>query len=98
LVHAPAQAAPIIWQPAWSPDGTMLAYIEPADGGIFIVRPDGTDRRRLTPAPGPDAEDKSPIWAGNNRILFLQQAQEGVHPPQDLFAVDVGTGQIVHLA
>lgn len=37
--------------PAWSPDGRLVAYAGPgcgASGGIHVVEPDGTGRRRLT--------------------------------------------------
>ena len=33
--------------PAWAPSGTMLS-VEGDDGYLYLVRPDGTGRHRLT--------------------------------------------------
>ena len=50
--------------PAWSPDGTLIAFaeyddVEPAD--IWTMRPDGSDRQRFTSTP--DFHDFRPSWA-----------------------------------
>ena len=37
--------------PAWSPDGSMIAYEAPE--GVYLVRPDGTGKRFLTPGARP---------------------------------------------
>ena len=34
--------------PAWSPDGRRVAYMSASRGGIWVVRADGSDPRRLT--------------------------------------------------
>lgn len=47
--------------PAWSPDGTHLAYEH--EGVIYTVRSDGRDRRTLGPGEQPD-------WSINNEIAF----------------------------
>jgi Tol biopolymer transport system component len=36
-----------VWEYAWSPDATRLAYIDAKDGSLWLVRPDGAGRRRL---------------------------------------------------
>jgi TolB protein len=49
--------------PAWSPDGTRIAY---SGGGIFVMNPDGTGVTRLT-----DADDVQPAWSPDGgRIAF----------------------------
>jgi hypothetical protein len=49
--------------PAWSPDGTRIAFISDRDGPdeLFVMRADGTHVVRLTSGP---AEKDTPTWAG----------------------------------
>jgi len=59
--------------PAWSPDGTKLAFMGQTPEGsenyeIYVVNADGTGLRRLTRSPGPDGW---PAWSPDRRqILF----------------------------
>jgi Tol biopolymer transport system component len=54
--------------PAWSPDGTRIAYTD--DTSIKLIRPDGTGRRLFTRTP--DGFDTSPTWSPNSkRIAFV---------------------------
>jgi Tol biopolymer transport system component len=46
--------------PAWSPDGTHLAYANFAD--IAVVRRDGSGRRRLLGAAARQGDEESPDW------------------------------------
>jgi len=49
------ELAPVGYWPRWSPDGRWIAFTtsnpEGGDGELFVVRPGGTGRRRLTPGP-----------------------------------------------
>ena len=60
--------------PAWSPDGTRLAYISGFVGSdIYVIRPDGTGRMNLTGTPS--ADERDPDWSPDgSRIVFSSQA------------------------
>jgi TolB protein len=49
--------------PAWSPRGDWIAFHR-LDAGVFVVRPDGTDERRVSP----DADAGDPVWAPDGRL------------------------------
>ena len=57
--------------PAWSPDGSLIAFNAGAfdhDRGVYLMRPDGTDIRRITATPG-YASDFVPTWSPDGRHL-----------------------------
>jgi TolB protein len=49
------------FDPAWSPDGTQIAFVSDRDGNqeIYVVNIDGTNLQRLTWSEG---SDRSPAW------------------------------------
>jgi Tol biopolymer transport system component len=62
--------------PAWSPDGSLIAYegvneaIEAVRYRIWVVQPNGGNRKRLSPFD--DFSEVRPTWAPNgNRMAFL---------------------------
>jgi eukaryotic-like serine/threonine-protein kinase len=74
LIGSPSVVAPNGTQPAFSPDGTMIAY---AQGGedLFIVNVDGSGKRRLT---DDDFKNRGPIWLGDGqRLLFYSDMEDG---------------------
>ncbi|MFN8372770.1 MAG: hypothetical protein U0694_07820 [Anaerolineae bacterium] len=48
-------------QPAWSPDGTQIAFASDRDGDydIYIMNADGSDVRQVT---FNDVDDTNPAW------------------------------------
>jgi hypothetical protein len=54
-----SRVRPYVHQPMWSPDGKSLAFVRSAEEGrsaeIWVIRPDGTGRRRIA-APGREVE------------------------------------------
>jgi Tol biopolymer transport system component len=63
------------YAPAWSPDGSRLAFVSRRSGDeeIYVARADGASVERLTRSPGPDL---SPAWSSDGRrIAFSRRAE-----------------------
>lgn len=83
--------------PSWSPDGRLVAYqggASAADSGVYLVRADGTDPRRLTqrPTTGDDVFS-APQWSPDGAMVVFFSGSGGT---ADVWAVDVdGTDERV---
>lgn len=55
-------------RPAYSPDGTRLAYV--LRGDVYVSRADGRDARRVTGTP---AEEDRPAWSPDGRRLAFSR-------------------------
>jgi len=55
--------------PAWSADGTQIAFVSDRDGNaeIYKMNADGSGQTRLTNDPGGDTD---PAWTNDGRIVF----------------------------
>lgn len=86
LVHGAALSAqqavpipvthPVDYEPAWSPDGTHLAFISNRTGPlkVWTMRADGTEPRQLTQ--GPD-EDDAPAWSPDGKWIAFVRVLDG---------------------
>jgi hypothetical protein len=64
--------------PAWSPDGERIAFASVRDSlywELYVMRPDGSDVRRLTW--WEDASDLSPSWSPDGTRLVFASKRDG---------------------
>ena len=83
--------------PAWSPDGTRIAWESLRDGGgdreIFVMDADGSDVRQLTDN---DLHDEGPAWSPDGRLItFTRSVTEA--DPGDVWVMDADGGDPVQL-
>jgi TolB protein len=67
--------------PAWSPDGTRIAWESRRDGGgdreIFVMDADGTDVMQLTDNA---VHDEGPAWSPDGRLITFTRSAAEVDP------------------
>jgi TolB protein len=79
------------WLPAFSPDGTRVAFTSNRDGNpeIYVMNRDGSDVRRLTDNP---AIDSTPTWSPTGTQIAFTSDRTGSGSPQ-IYVIGVdGTG------
>ncbi len=78
--------------PAWSPDGTQIAYTTNQDKQreIYVMNADGSSSRRLTHRPG---NDGGPHWLPDGQHIIFASDQNGYN----VFSLDVTTGDVRNL-
>src|SRR5581483_5776945 len=59
--------------PAWSPDGSLVAFIRRGDGGsrVYVVAPDGRHERPLGPASSRRHTDFGLGWLAASKTLAI---------------------------
>jgi len=78
-------------QPAWSPDGSRLAFISPCRGiediyyntSIFTMNVDGTDLQQISTAPGGDFE---PAWSPDGTKIAFTSLRGG---DMEIYAINL---------
>ena len=66
------------WSPAWSPDGTQIAFHSNRDGNyeIYVMAADGSQPTRLTRN---DASDRYPAWSPDGTQIAFGSNRDGNH-------------------
>jgi len=69
--HAIASGMPFEGQPAYSPDGSMIAFTSDRSGSenIWVSRPDGSGMRQISANAGPN-EYVSPSWSADGKTIY----------------------------
>lgn len=98
------------FRPSWSPDGSWIAFTSDRDAphrrwngsweliqsaSIYIIRPNGKDLRRITPA-GPYAG--SPKWSPDGQRVVFYEATNATSSSTNIVSIDVRTNGRVVLA
>ncbi len=63
-------------EPAWSPDGRLVAFVSERDGNaeIYLMNADGSEQRRLVKHP---KGDFSPAWSPDGRYIAFDSNRDG---------------------
>ncbi|MEV7602269.1 amidohydrolase family protein, partial [Kitasatospora sp. NPDC089797] len=86
-------------RPAWSPDGSTVAFCAYRDGGfhLWAMAPDGSDLRRLTTGPW---DDRGVSWSPDGRRLAFSSERAGdavTGGSYDIWTVEPATGRLTRL-
>lgn len=76
------------WYPAWSADGSQIAFASDRDGNqeIYVIDADGGNPRRLTDAPG---DDLYPMWWGSVLVFMSDRDIPFAHGQIGLYSLDL---------
>ena len=84
------------WDPAWSPDGRHIAYVDNCD--IYVESSDGRSRTRILDSSGCDFQNRdtrSPVWSPNGRRIAFYFY--GPDPNFDIYVVDANGDNLTRL-
>ncbi len=84
--------------PAWSPDGTTIAFTRQVDGRdeLWLMNPDGSDPRPVTA--GGAAVKRWPAWSPDGRYLAYQSGfWSAPYWTMRIALVDLRTGDVSHI-
>jgi TolB protein len=81
------------FNPAWSPDGNLVAYscIKNGRSALWLAGADGSDPRRLTEC---DCNCFQPVWHPSSRYLLFISDRDGT---EDLYRLAIDSGEMTRL-
>lgn len=77
----------LVLEPRWSPRGDLIAFT--GSKGVYVVRPDGTGRRRI----GTLAAIGAAAWSADARLLAVTAGVPQFRPPLDVWVIRVADGR-----
>jgi Tol biopolymer transport system component len=83
--------------PAWSPDGSKIAFASNRAGNnyeIYVMNPDGTGLTNLTQTTDPNINERSPAWAPDGSRIAYRRDVGPSSPTHQIWVMNAnGTGQ-----
>lgn len=86
--HNLSQNGAVDWYPAWSADGSMIAFASDRDGNqeIYVMDADGGNPRRITDSAG---DDLYPMWWGSALYFMSDRDIPFAHGQIGLYRIDL---------